>query len=187
MDKINITTPELNRLAMNMNIPHIHGDLPTFTQNGIADDKMASFDLLATVAASELNQTKIFDQFDVPIKMESDQEMEIEEKPCLPSLSCPSTSVAKSTAPINMKDQENLKLERKRERNRRAASKCRQRKLERINMLEEDEKLLDDQRVQLQECLAMVQSAIDQMSSVVQHHAKLGCHVAEAIKLSTSC
>ena len=45
--------------------------------------------------------------------------------------------VSLPTQPIDMGDQEKQKLERKRERNRAAASKCRHRKMERISQLEE--------------------------------------------------
>merc|ERR1712156_373788 len=43
---------------------------------------------------------------------------------------------ARKNTPINMESQEKIKLERKRQRNRLAASKCRKRKLERISQLE---------------------------------------------------
>merc|ERR1712083_1034904 len=43
---------------------------------------------------------------------------------------------ARKITPINMESQEKIKLERKRQRNRLAASKCRKRKLERISQLE---------------------------------------------------
>merc|ERR1712223_1428327 len=43
---------------------------------------------------------------------------------------------ARKIPPINMESQEKIKLERKRQRNRLAASKCRKRKLERISQLE---------------------------------------------------
>merc|ERR1711953_115279 len=51
--------------------------------------------------------------------------------------------------PIDMKSQEKIKLERKRQRNRLAASKCRKRKLERISHLEGKVKDLKGENVEL--------------------------------------
>ena len=53
------------------------------------------------------------------------------------------------TQPIDMEDQERIKLERKRLRNRIAASKCRRRKLERISKLEDKVKALKGENSEL--------------------------------------
>ena len=49
------------------------------------------------------------------------------------------------TNPINMDDQEKKKQERKRERNRIAAAKCRERKMTKINTLEQEVRDLQTQ------------------------------------------
>merc|ERR1712180_457285 len=49
-----------------------------------------------------------------------------------------------SVVPVNMDEQERQKLERKRERNRLAATKCRQRKIQKINVLEQEVQVLTE-------------------------------------------
>lgn len=64
----------------------------------------------------------------------------------------PQNSAASPTvSPIDMADQEKIKLERKRQRNRVAASKCRKRKLERISKLEDRVKMLKGENTDLGE------------------------------------
>ncbi|KAK4003129.1 hypothetical protein OUZ56_004910 [Daphnia magna] len=60
-----------------------------------------------------------------------------------------SLSSSPPMSPIDMEDQERIKLERKRQRNRIAASKCRRRKLERIAKLEDKVKILKNDNSEL--------------------------------------
>ncbi|KAG5899775.1 hypothetical protein JTB14_006110 [Gonioctena quinquepunctata] len=61
----------------------------------------------------------------------------------------PNLSHSPPLSPVDMEYQERMKLERKRQRNRLAASKCRSRKLERISKLEDKVKLLKNENVEL--------------------------------------
>uniref|UniRef100_T1GEA4 BZIP domain-containing protein n=1 Tax=Megaselia scalaris TaxID=36166 RepID=T1GEA4_MEGSC len=63
----------------------------------------------------------------------------------------PSANSTPPHSPIDMETQEKIKLERKRQRNRVAASKCRKRKLERISKLEERVKCLKGENPNLVE------------------------------------
>ncbi|VIO94385.1 Conserved hypothetical protein, putative [Brugia malayi] len=78
-------------------------------------------------------------------------------------------------------EQEKKKLERKRARNRLAASKCRQKKLQKINDLEkqvEEEKL---RASRLNEDLKLLETSIAQLRQLLQEHHNNGCPVSAKV------
>ncbi|KAM3719109.1 Transcription factor [Dirofilaria immitis] len=82
-------------------------------------------------------------------------------------------------------EQEKKKLERKRARNRLAASKCRQKKLQKINDLEkqvEEEKL---RASRLNENLKLLEASIAQLRQLLQEHRSNGCSISAAKVIST--
>lgn len=80
--------------------------------------------------------------------------------------------------PIDMESQERIKLERKRQRNRVAASKCRKRKLERISKLEDRVKILKVENHELGAVLVnLKQHVFDLKQQVVEHHQNYGCKI----------
>ncbi|XP_050431966.1 transcription factor Jun [Adelges cooleyi] len=90
-------------------------------------------------------------------------------------------SVASSSppmSPINMESQEKIKLERKRQRNRVAASKCRRRKLERIAKLEDKVKILKTENSELTTVLNRLLEQICQLKQTVVEHMHNGCEFA---------
>lgn len=78
-------------------------------------------------------------------------------------------------SPIDMSDQERIKLERKREKNRRAAQKCRTRKLERIARLEHRTKQLREQNARLAQESADVCEQLVRLRSQIAEHFRNGC------------
>lgn len=78
-------------------------------------------------------------------------------------------------SPIDMSDQERIKLERKREKNRRAAQKCRTRKLERIARLEHRTKELREQNARLAQESADVREQLLRLRSQIAEHFRNGC------------
>ncbi|CRL01667.1 CLUMA_CG014887, isoform A [Clunio marinus] len=81
-------------------------------------------------------------------------------------------------SPIDMESQERIKLERKRQRNRVAASKCRKRKLERISKLEDRVKVLKVENHDLGSVLLnLKQHVFDLKQQVINHHNS-GCHIS---------
>lgn len=81
-------------------------------------------------------------------------------------------------SPIDMESQEKIKLERKRQRNRVAASKCRKRKLERISKLEDRVKILKVENHELGSVLLnLKQHVFDLKQQVITHHNS-GCHIS---------
>ncbi|XP_058473884.1 junE proto-oncogene, AP-1 transcription factor subunit [Solea solea] len=83
-------------------------------------------------------------------------------------------------SPIDLETQERIKAERKKLRNRIAASKCRKRKLERISRLEEKVKVLKSQNSDLASTAAMLREQVAQLKQKVMSHVTNGCHIAVA-------
>lgn len=76
-----------------------------------------------------------------------------------------------------MEAQEKIKLERKRQRNRVAASKCRKRKLERISKLEDRVKVLKGENVDLASIVKNLKDHVAQLKQQVMEHIAAGCTV----------
>lgn len=81
-------------------------------------------------------------------------------------------------SPIDMENQEKIKLERKRQRNRVAASKCRKRKLERISKLDDRVKNLKGENSELGGTVKALKEQISQLKQKVIEHIKAGCDVS---------
>ena len=82
--------------------------------------------------------------------------------------------------PINMEKQELIKTERKRMRNRLAASKCRKRKLERISRLEEKVSDLKRQNIELSSNANLLRQQVAELKSKVLSHVNSGCSMLTA-------
>ncbi|XP_070493537.1 transcription factor Jra [Chironomus tepperi] len=90
----------------------------------------------------------------------------------------PASPAHQNINPIDMESQEKIKLERKRQRNRVAASKCRKRKLERISKLEDRVKILKVENGELGSVLLnLKQHVFDLKKQVIDHHDS-GCHIS---------
>lgn len=80
-------------------------------------------------------------------------------------------------SPINMDNQEKIKLERKRARNRIAARKCRTRKLERIARLEERVADLKGQNNQLANSASSLRDQVCKLKRRIIEHVNSGCSI----------
>lgn len=78
-------------------------------------------------------------------------------------------------SPVDMEQQERIKLERKRQRNRLAASKCRSRKLERISKLEDKVKQLKSENADLTSMMNQMKETVSLLKLEVIQHNKAGC------------
>ncbi|KAJ7986579.1 hypothetical protein DPEC_G00341330 [Dallia pectoralis] len=88
-------------------------------------------------------------------------------------------------SPIDMENQERIKAERKRMRNRVAASKCRKRKLERISRLEDKVKNLKTQNSDLSSTANMLREQVAQLKQKVMNHVNSGCQLMLTQQLQT--
>lgn len=80
-------------------------------------------------------------------------------------------------SPVDMEFQEKMKLERKRQRNRLAASKCRSRKLERISKLEDKVKQLKNENADLASVINQMKEKVSLLKFEVMEHNKAGCPI----------
>lgn len=83
-------------------------------------------------------------------------------------------------SPIDMESQEKIKLERKRQRNRVAASKCRKRKLERISKLEDKVKMLKGENIELSGVIKTLKEHVINLKQKVIEHINSGCNIPTA-------
>lgn len=88
-----------------------------------------------------------------------------------------SLSSSPPMSPIDMEDQERIKLERKRQRNRIAASKCRRRKLERIARLEDKVKQLKGENGELASVVIKLRQQVCGLKEQVMEHVQCGCQI----------
>lgn len=91
----------------------------------------------------------------------------------------PSAASSPPLSPIDMDTQERIKLERKRQRNRVAASKCRRRKLERISKLEDKVKVLKGENAELAQMVVKLKDHVHRLKQQVLEHANSGCHIEQ--------
>lgn len=86
-------------------------------------------------------------------------------------------------SPIDMETQERIKAERKRLRNRLAATKCRRRKLERIARLEEKVKVLKSDNAGLSSTASVLREQVAQLKQKVLRHVSSGCQLMLTSKM----
>jgi len=89
----------------------------------------------------------------------------------------PSMAGSPPLSPIDMDDQERIKLERKRLRNRIAASKCRRRKLDRIGKLEDKVRGLKGENTELQAVVNKLRDQVCFLKQEVMEHVNSGCQI----------
>lgn len=94
-----------------------------------------------------------------------------------PPQTVPVMSHTPPMSPIDMVTQEVIKSERKRQRNRIAASKCRKRKLERISRLEDKVKSLKTQNMELSTNANILRQQVAELKSKVMAHVNSGCQL----------
>uniref|UniRef100_A0A3P8TNH8 JunB proto-onco, AP-1 transcription factor subunit n=1 Tax=Amphiprion percula TaxID=161767 RepID=A0A3P8TNH8_AMPPE len=88
-------------------------------------------------------------------------------------------------SPIDLENQERIKAERKRLRNRLAASKCRRRKLERIARLEDKVKVLKTDNAGLSNTASLLREQVAQLKQKVMTHVSSGCQLMLAPKVKS--
>lgn len=93
------------------------------------------------------------------------------------SQTVPVLDLTRSVSPIDMSSQERIKLERRREKNRNAAQKCRTRKIERIQRLEERVQELKNQNSRLAQTATEQREHVAKLKQQIVEHVSSGCQV----------
>merc|ERR1719266_3178694 len=83
-------------------------------------------------------------------------------------------------SPIDMETQEKIKLDRKRQRNRLVASKCRKRKLERISQLDDRVSALKNENADLAAVVKKMKAGVALLKQEVIEHVNSGCDIRVA-------
>lgn len=107
-----------------------------------------------------------------------------EEPQTVPDMQSSDTSTP-PMSPIDLENQERIKAERKRLRNRLAASKCRRRKLERIARLEDKVKVLKTDNAGLSNTATLLREQVAQLKQKVMTHVSSGCQLMLAPKVKS--
>ncbi|XP_027205976.2 uncharacterized protein LOC113799532 [Dermatophagoides pteronyssinus] len=179
-----LTTPDLDKLALSTpqmaeylkTIPPV-GPLPTFTRNS-DDEKQRMLEMWSNQAhMNNSNFTIANNEIETNTTTTNIEEHDSKffEKESESSASKNNSKSSKGFQPINMQDQEQAKLERKRLRNRIAASKCRQRKLERIQCLQKKVDEYNDKINALQRFETLLKDVNNQLSVQITKHRDRGC------------
>ncbi|XP_022197425.1 transcription factor AP-1 [Nilaparvata lugens] len=197
LHKLKLGSPDLERLIISS------GNLPTptpslFPRNPNATKEQESYVLGFVNALNEMHQSDssqgAIQQVELPRCSSSSNSsagsygsmdptdfstelngVVIKDEPqTVPNLGSPPVS------PINMECQERIKLERKRQRNRVAASKCRRRKLERIAKLEDKVRLLKGENNELSVVVNKLKDQVCNLKQQVLDHVQSGCAIMPA-------
>ena len=150
----------------NQSLPSKDETADNETESNIALVLSSSFPYILDVFSCSCNEfikIIIFYSLQIPVK---------EEPRCGTSLSS-----SPPMSPIDMEDQERIKLERKRQRNRIAASKCRRRKLERIAKLEDKVKILKNDNSELGTVVVKLRQQVCGLKEQVMEHIQCGCQI----------
>ena len=137
--------------------PDVHNGLSTISEGAMPTTVVTQ---AGPVALGPMNGGRL---------MQLKQEEEPQTVPCLGN--------TPPVSPINMVHQEKIKLERKRERNRVAARKCRTRKLERISRLEDRVDELKGQNSDLSKTANSLREQVARLKSQIMEHVNGGCQL----------
>merc|ERR1712179_775718 len=165
-----VSIPEIGKSFTSFSIPEV-SPRPESSASGSMD-------------SAELRIKEEMDDADLDQEDFDDDSYSDEEKPA-PKKGRGSGS--KKITPINMESQEKIKLERKRMRNRLAASKCRKRKLERISQLELKVEDLKGENSELYNVVKKLKQPVANLKQEVIDHCNSGCQInGDVLNFSTS-
>ncbi|XP_050294641.1 transcription factor Jun [Anthonomus grandis grandis] len=172
--KLKVDTPELENMILDTQMPNTPTPSFPFPKNVTAEQESFAGGFVEALTnlhnsnsqqGSDSNASSIYN--DTPFITQ------IKEEP----QTVPNISNSPPVSPVNMEYQERMKLERKRQRNRLAASKCRSRKLERISKLEDKVKLLKTENVELGSMINQLKETVGLLKLEVIEHNKSGCQL----------
>ena len=150
---------------------------PVSTQAQQILNQVSNCNALTTTASvpsgMPMPQTQTIDISTLPVSTMSNQIQQVKEEP----QTVPCMGLTPPISPIDMDSQERIKLERKRERNRMAARKCRTRKLERISRLEDRVSQLKGENNDLSTTATSLRDQVARLKKQIMEHVNSGCQV----------
>lgn len=146
---------------------------PVSTQQQPAQVPSTNAFTTASSGLPAMSQTQTIDTSSLPGYSMSNQLSQIKEEP----QTVPCMSMTPPISPIDMDTQERIKLDRKRERNRQAARKCRTRKLERIARLEDRVAQLKGENNDLSNTATSLRDQVARLKKQIMEHVNSGCQV----------
>lgn len=174
-DLLKLNTPEFEKLVMSQQMCAL--PTPTTTQiylkGTAATQAQEDFTKGFETALSELHHSEDSSQGE-----NSTSYLNLDQPPSsVQSCSTDSQIVPEAMSPLDMDRQEKIKLERKRQRNRVAASKCRKRKLERISRLEDKVRCLKGENGELNLVINRLKEHVCKLKEQVMDHVHSGCRI----------
>lgn len=184
---VSISSPGMNCSSSSANnaygssvpteVPPVYTNLTAYTNSASAISSANSSYPSATI--SYLPQAHAYN---LPVPMGHPRLQTLKEEPqIVPDVQ--SRGETPPLSPIDMENQERIKAERKRLRNRVAASKCRKRKLERIARLEDKVKTLKSDNAGLASTATVLRDQVSQLKQKVMTHISSGCQIVLTQKL----
>ncbi|KAL1494526.1 hypothetical protein ABEB36_010110 [Hypothenemus hampei] len=173
--KLKVDTPELENMILGSDNPLAGTPTPSFSfpKDVTAEQERFAGGFVEALSnlhnsnsqqGSDSNASTIYNDTFLP---------QIKEEPQI----VPNMNNSPPMSPVDMEYQERMKLERKRQRNRLAASKCRSRKLERISKLEDKVKLLKSENVELGSIVNQLKETVGLLKLEVIKHNDSGCEI----------
>ncbi len=165
--------PQSSAIALNSSGATTLTTLQPVSTQPQAAASQASTAGFSTAQLPAMSQTQTIDMSSLPVSSMSNQLSQIKEEP----QTVPCMGATPPISPIDMDSQERIKLERKRERNRMAARKCRTRKLERIARLEDRVMQLKGENSDLSTTANSLREQVARLKKQIMQHVNSGCHV----------
>lgn len=171
--KLKVDTPELENMILDNTLAGTPTPSFPFPKNVTAEQEkfaggfeeaLSNLHNSHSQQGSDSNASTIYNDNFIP---------QIKEEPQI----VPNINNSPPMSPVDMEYQERMKLERKRQRNRLAASKCRSRKLERISKLEDKVKLLKTENTDLLSMVNQLKETVGLLKLEVIEHNKSGCQL----------
>jgi len=190
-DIVNVTTPVLQNLLIQNQLADFDGQTGNLVKQEISEENPASVTSSASGNMSVSGQNE--EQTVIPQRdHEDDQNMVGQgssdenilnqaaiQKALIQAVGVKNGNVISTSLipsqPIDMTAQEEEKLDRKRQRNRVAATKCRKRKIERITQLEQEVRELNDSLQKRLKQKRELEIEVDEIRNRLKIHIKQGC------------
>lgn len=171
--KLKVDTPELENMILDNPLPNTPTPSFPFPRNVTAEQERFAGGFVEALSNLHNSNSQQGSDSNASTIYDGPYLSQIKEEPQI----VPNINNSPPMSPVNMEYQERMKLERKRQRNRLAASKCRSRKLERISKLEDKVKLLKSENVELGSMINQLKETVGLLKLEVIEHNKSGCQI----------